>query len=439
MEEVTALELYHGDCREIMASWPEASIDAIVTDPPYGLGFMGKEWDTFNPEAVARNAEKRARQKPIPAGGRNGDKPRGRVAGAWAAGRYDRSRPANQGFQDWFTDWAVEALRLLKPGGHLVAFGGPRTYHRLACAIEDAGFEIRDCLMWIFGSGFPKSLNLHGEYEGWGTALKPAYEPIVLARKPLSGTVAGNVEAYGTGALNIEASRIDTTESRGGGAYSGGARHDGTDAWRYRNGEAGEYKQPVGRWPANVLLDEEAAALLDAQSGNRGAGGDLSGRELSKPFAGPDIYGVMDGWREWDGYRDSGGASRFFYTAKASRTEREAMLEDMEPTRRSDGREKDIENPRLRTNARRNDHPTVKPVDLMRWLCKLITPPGGLILEPFMGSGSTGMAALDAGFRFRGIDQDEHYVDLARRRIEGRHVFAAPPEPGPENISPRLL
>lgn len=431
---MTALELYHGDCREIMASWPEASIDAIVTDPPYGLGFMGKEWDTFNPEAVARNAEKRARQKPIPAGGRNGDKPRGRVAGAWEAGRYDRSRPANQGFQDWFTDWAVEALRLLKPGGHLVAFGGPRTYHRLACAIEDAGFEIRDCLMWIFGSGFPKSLNLHGEYEGWGTALKPAYEPIVFARKPLIGTVARNVEAYGTGALNIDASRIEGTPApttQGQSDHAGALYGIDQREQRVFEGHAG------GRWSANVLLDEDAADLLDAQTGELTTGVFKGTQRSAEKF--DAVYGSFAGDRADDHPASRGGASRFFYTAKASRTEREAMLEDMEPTRRSDGREKDIENPRLRTNARRNDHPTVKPVDLMRWLCRLITPPGGLILDPFMGSGSTGMAALDAGFRFRGIDQDEHYVDLARRRIEGRHVFAAPPEPGPENISPRLL
>lgn len=426
---MTPLELYCGDCREIMASWPEASIDAIVTDPPYEL--------TNRPPDV-----KACRGCGRVLGGNDGML----VSCPRCGGALENQRSqGGRGFMGKAWDgtgvafesatWA-SALRLLKPGGHLVAFGGPRTYHRLACAIEDAGFEIRDCLMWIFGSGFPKSLNLHGEYEGWGTALKPAYEPIVLARKPLIGTVAGNVEAYGAGALNIDGTRIGTEPLT---AHGGGINEE-----RLYGGGSGiptmaaGSNPHVGRWPANVLLDEDAADLLDAQSGQttgrshvlrRGATTG-AGMGYGSSAAG-DVLNATIG--------DSGGASRFFYTAKASRTEREAMLEDMEPTRRSDGREKDIENPRLRTNARRNDHPTVKPVDLMRWLCRLITPPGGLILDPFMGSGSTGMAALDAGFRFRGIDQDEHYVDLARRRIEGRHVFAAPPEPGPENISPRLL
>lgn len=410
-ERVTLL---HGDCRERMAELPECSVDAIVTDPPYGIGFMAKGWDTFSPEYIAVQRPR----GPIP----------GRVdvrdGHAWAAGAYDRSLAGNRTFQAWCESWCVEALRVLKPGGHMLVCGSPRTYHRMASGIEDAGFEIRDCLQWLFGSGFPKSLNLHGEWEGWGTALKPAYEPIVLARKPLVGTVAGNVAAHGTGGLNIDGCRIgdaDTRNLKAGGSNDFPHEDDGWDPKPVLVGSAS------GRWPANVLLDDEAARLLDNMTGDLTAGGTLSGNEPSKPFDGPDIYGTMDGRREWESYADRGGASRFFYTSKTSRAEREFGLDDLEPTRRSDGRDKDIENPRLRTNTRRNDHPTVKPVDLMRWLCRLVTPPGGTILDPFLGSGSTGMAALDEGFRFIGIDLEAHYLDIARRRITRRHVMEPMP------------
>lgn len=415
--EKDGLTLLHGDCREVMATFDENSIDAIVTDPPYGIGFMGREWDTFSPEYIAAQSPR----GPMP--GRTDV----RTGAAWAAGAYDRSVVANRRFQGWCEDWGREAFRVLKPGGHAVVFGSPRTYHRLASGLEDAGFEIRDCLQWLFGSGFPKSLNLHGEWEGWGTALKPAYEPVVLARKPLTGTVAGNVAQWGTGGLNIDATRIGSA----GGCES---TTPGFDAGTVSalGGHLNSQRSPVvaglGRWPANVILDDEAARLLDAMSGNVKAGGSLSGSEPCKPFDGPDIYGVMDGRREWDSYADRGGASRFFYTAKTSRAEREFGLDDLEPTRRSDGRERDIENPRLRTNERRNDHPTVKPVDLMRWLCRLITPPGGIVLDPFLGSGSTGMAALDEGFRFIGIDLEAHYIEIAKRRIARRHAIEPLPQ-----------
>jgi site-specific DNA-methyltransferase (adenine-specific) len=399
------LTLHQGDCREVMASFDENSIAAIVTDPPYGIHFMQKAWDTFG-SAIGHDHHK-GRER----------------SGSMHAGEYDYSK--NAAFQSWCQTWGAEAMRVLKPGGHMVVCGSPRTYHRLAAGLEDAGFEIRDCLQWLFGSGFPKSLNLHGEWEGWGTALKPAYEPIVLARKPLAGTVAANVQQWGTGGLNIDACRIGDADTRNLKKGGGNDFPHEDDSWQPRDVLFGSEH---GRWPANVALDEEAAALLDAMSGNVKAGGTLSGNEPSKPFDGPDIYGVMDGRREWESYADRGGASRFFYTAKTSRAEREFGLDDLEPARRSDGREKDIENPRLRTNARRNDHPTVKPVDLMRWLCRLITPPGGIILDPFLGSGSTGMAALDEGFRFIGIDLEERYLEIARRRIARRHVIEPLPQ-----------
>jgi DNA modification methylase len=439
--------LLHGDCREVMASLDACSVDAIVTDPPYGIHFMGKTWDGFGTAIGVDHKTTRER------------------SGSMHAGLYDLSLSANRRFQEWCASWGVESLRILKPGGHMVVSGSPRTYHRMASGLEDAGFEIRDSLMWLFGSGFPKSLDvskaldksagaereetggyMHGgsrsggingadagqqwhaftapatdlarAWEGWGTALKPAYEPIVLARKPLQGTVAGNVERWGTGGLNIDATRIE-----------GGAR-----PWRQpiesdeRTHQTLHTKSasPVadterGRWPANVLLDAEAARLLDAMSGELTTGRVASHSEAGQFFgSGADV--------DYADVERGGGASRFFYTAKSSRREREFGLDDLEPSRRSDGRDKDIENPRLRTNERRNDHPTVKPVDLMRWLCRLITPPNGVILDPFMGSGSTGMAALDEGFRFIGIDMDEHYIEIARRRISRRHVLEPLPQ-----------
>ena len=359
--------LHLGDCRDVLATMGDATVDAIVCDPPYELGFMGKTWDA---SGIA----------------------------------YD------------VTVWA-QCLRVLKPGGHLIAFGGSRTYHRLAVAIEDAGFEIRDQIQWIYGSGFPKSLDVSkamdkqagavrdvvgrlkgtaqhgyandgiktsggkygGEYDdtapstdlakqghGWGTALKPAHEPAVLARKPLRGTVADTVAQWGTGALNIEGTRI-------------------ADA---------------GRWPSNVILDEDAAQVLDGQSGH-------SASKQSQRGA-VEIFKKENGWvgdSTLRGHSDSGGASRFFYVAKASKAEREAGLD-------GDG-------------TRANHHPTVKPLALMRYLVRMVTPPGGVVLDPFMGSGSTGCAAVREGFDFVGIDLTPEYVAIAQKRIDW-HAVTSP-------------
>jgi len=348
-----------GDCLVEMPKLDATSVDAIVTDPPYGLGFMGKAWDHGLP-----------------------------------------------GEPFW-----REALRVAKPGAHLVAFGGTRTYHRLICAIEDAGWEIRDCLSWLYGSGFPKSHN--GEWGG--TALKPGWEPIILARKPLAGTVAANFAKHGTGALNIGGCRIEAAarplrvchgEDRPSGIYGGGA--------------AGSHAEGVtdqGRWPANVVLDEGAAALLDEQSGERKAGGSLTGAEPSRPAL--NTYGEYTDRREWQSIGDSGGASRFFYTAKASRSERNAGLDGFTERKphadEPNGRAWDI--PGSHSTARANHHPTVKPLDLMQWLCRLVTPPGGLILDPFTGSGTTGRAAVAEGFRFIGIEREPEYAEIARARI----------------------
>ena len=388
-----SMDIRVGDCREVMAGMGPASVDAIVCDPPYGLAFMGKAWDHGVP-----------------------------------------------GVPFW-----AEALRVAKPGAHFVAFGGTRTHHRLTCAIEDAGWEIRDCLMWLYGSGFPKSLDvskaidkaagecrprvrggqggtntilgarkpgeaisgeaISGEaiaWAGWGTALKPAYEPIILARKPLAGTVAANVLAHGTGALNVDGCRIDSGpspaadrrafSSPGLPGQQGYTITNRISPERYAEARPGE---ALGRWPANVCLDEAAARLVDEASGERPGmqinsvhrRGATTGKGLGYGSSSPSTPA------EAVGYSDTRGASRFFYTAKASSSERHA--------------------------AGRNLHPTVKPVDLMRWLCRLVTPPGGLVFDPFCGSGSTGIAALAEGFRFIGIEIDAEYARTARRRVAG--------------------
>jgi len=458
---MTTWEVRHGDCRDVMRSLPADSVDAIVSDPPYGLAFMGKEWDHGVP-----------------------------------------------GVEFW-----TEALRVAKPGAHLVAFGGTRTFHRLAVAIEDAGWEVRDCLSWLYGSGFPKSLDVgkaidkvNGEtdrlhrftawmrgqgmttanlwqvllpfakneatakamaqhyvsagqqpaiptsaiwsvvrplcgdvpewvdqlverheaerevvgekpstalavapgqntdrpqvnlditrpatdaakqWDGWGTALKPAFEPIVLARKPLVGTVAANVTQYGTGGINVDGCRIGTDVIRtnspalkpGKSTYVGGYKERPSDGSTH-----------TGRWPANVCLDEDAAAMF------------------------PE--------------------SRFFYTAKASRREREAGLDGMPRKTVQSGMGGDLplddngkQRDRFKVTAA-NVHPTVKPIALMRWLCRLVTPPGGLVLDPFNGSGSTGCAAVLEGFRYLGAELDAEYVEIARKRIA--HWAAQTPDP----------
>ena len=351
-----------GDCLNVMPTMALSSIDSIVTDPPYGLAFMGMAWDRGVPGAPF-----------------------------WEA-----------------------ALGVAKPGAYLVAFGGTRTFHRLTCAIEDAGWEIRDCLSWLYGSGFPKSHN--GPWGG--TALKPGWEPIILARKPFPSTVAANVLKHSTGALNIDACRISTDGEDMGDPRrflaSDASLHDGwqrphkadTEKMAGRADARFDRTASLGRWPANVALDEEAAALLDEQSGAVGGGTPREGGT-------PTSFAMSSG-RTHD---DFGGASRFFYTAKASRSERDAGLDGFTPVRRSDVREKDIENGYQRTNQRTNHHPTVKPLDLMQWLCRLVTPRGGLVLDPFTGSGTTGRAAVAEGFGFVGIELNPEYAEIARARI----------------------
>ena len=364
---------------EVMRGMADNSVDSIVTDPPYGLSFMGKKWDYDVP-----------------------------------------------GEDIW-----RECLRVLKPGGHLLAFAGTRTQHRMAVRIEDAGFEIRDMIAWVYGSGFPKSLDVskaidkaagaermevigtrhrnvkpfddkngwnpndtkgdHAytapatdaakQWQGWGTALKPALEPITVARKPLIGTVAENVLAHGTGAINIDGCRVGTTDSYSypngpGGCKAGDFHYQGRAITPAQS-------HALGRWPANVCHDgsEEVVGLFPIAGG---------GHWSYKPAKDGGIYkyGLKD-MPDGGSDTETGSAARFFYCAKASKSDRGAG----------------------------NNHPTVKPTDLMRYLCRLVTPPGGIVLDPFMGSGSTGKAAAIEGFQFIGIEREAEYCEIAKARI----------------------
>jgi site-specific DNA-methyltransferase (adenine-specific) len=397
-------ELIHGDCLEVLRSMPDCSVDAVVTDPPYGLSFMGKKWDYDVPSVEV---------------------------------------------------WA-ECLRVLKPGGHLLAFAGTRTQHRMAVRIEDAGFEIRDMIAWVYGSGFPKSLdvskaidkaagaerkvvgtkkhhagNIHNarygqatateyiysdpatpeakQWEGWGTALKPALEPITVARKPLIGTVAENVLQHGTGAINVDGCRVGTEERT--------TNWSGTANYKVSDPKIGT-TTALGRWPANFIHDgsEEVVGLFpDTKSGKMGP---WNNRTTNGSPNG--IYGKFDEEHPLsETYGDSGSAARFFYCAKASKRDRDEGCEGMEQRKAGamsgiETREGKPTNHPMRTNF----HPTVKPTDLMRYLCRLVTPPDGIVLDPFMGSGSTGKAAALEGFSFIGIEREAEYVAIAQARIK---------------------
>jgi site-specific DNA-methyltransferase (adenine-specific) len=403
-----------------MKEMPDNSVDSIVTDPPYEFGFMGKSWDS---SGIAFNIE------------------------VWQ-----------------------EALRVLKPGGHLIAFSGSRTYHRMAVAIEDAGFEIRDQIMWVYGSGFPKSHNVSKgidkaagaerevvgtrrqransanslvpmnasvdevenitapatpaakQWDGWGTALKPAHEPMVLARKPLIGTVANNVLTFGTGGLNIDGSRVG---SEGGTKIANKDLAESSASktvTAYGDGLGGPKAKPVenlGRWPANFIHDgsDEVVALFpDTKSGA------IKPYVRNKESVNVDfLQGTEQVEKSFD-YADSGSAARFFYCAKASKRDRNEGLDGFAPKKQDESRKEGNvggDNPRNRgVHERVNHHPTVKPTDLMRYLVRLVTPPNGTVLDPFMGSGSTGKACAYEGFDFIGIDESAEYVEIARARIK---------------------
>lgn len=377
--------LHHGDCLEVMAGMEAGSVDAVVCDPPYGLEFMGKEWDRLTGKADVRQPGDANYQTP--------DNPHGRSKVRYGYGT------SMAPMQAWHQDWAEQALTVLKPSHYLLAFGGTRTWHRLACAIEDAGFEIRDTLMWLYGSGFPKGK----------ACLKPAWEPIILARKP------GPMRELG-----IEECRIETGDNLNGGAYSGGERPSFHAAPHGRL-QPSDYTPPAGRWPANVILDEAAAAMVDGQSGTLPAGGYPARRSgIGYGSMAVGQVGLVAS------ATDSGGASRFFYCAKASRAERNEGLEGMAKTvaqsvamgDRAYGTYPYTNEPReMKPLPRQNHHPTVKPVALMRWLVRLVARAGDTVLDPFTGSGTTGVACAMEGRDFIGIERESEYVEISRRRI----------------------
>jgi site-specific DNA-methyltransferase (adenine-specific) len=383
--------LHLGDSLEVMKTMESNSVDAVVSDPPYGLTFAGKNWDKGVPNEV----------------------------------------------------YWQEAYRIAKPGAHIIAFGGTRTFHRLTCAIEDAGWDIRDCLVWLYGSGFPKSQNVSKnidkllgaerekvrtpmiqgtpyfhklgdtrpwihkaleqgyhehdsdepvtdeakKWDGWGTTLKPAWEPIILARKPFDGSVAANILVNGVGAMNLKACRIgdEVLEQK-----------SSTSSPVFQREVPNFTPERVGRWPANVLLDEDSAIEVDKQSG--------TSKSIKRQRDGlerrPSLFDLRPNYKI-RGHDDFGGASRFFYISKASTSEREEGLEAIEST-----------------TERKNSHPTVKPVEIMQYLVRLVTPLNGIVLDPFMGSGTTGCACMKEGMRFVGIDITPEYVDIADRRIK---------------------
>jgi site-specific DNA-methyltransferase (adenine-specific) len=409
------LEVECGDMRQVLRSLPENSFDSCVCDPPYEISFMGSKWDgtgiAFDPKA-----------------------------------------------------WA-EVYRVMKPGAHLVAFGGTRTWHRIAVAIEDAGFQLKESMAWLFGSGMPKSQNVEravaretcklpgrhfvgktpkgkkaqsGDhtcpqtpeslpYAGHGSALKPSFEPVIFARKPLIGTMGKNVVRHGTGGLNIDAARVPHASAADFEAHAAGVK-----AIKERGGSMeGSWKNSsdlsgasdvtdAGRWPPNVIVDEDVAADLD----------ETNGVHPSTPYKGGpkqkrgqifDLEEVAQG-----GYSDSGGVSRYFYCPKTNGAERDAGLDHwpvLTGGEATGGRAEDsagVNNPRAgagRGGGRRNPHPTIKPLALMRWLCRLVTPPGGFILDPFAGSGTTGCAAALEGFHFAGVELDPVHARLAADRI----------------------
>ena len=536
-------KLLEGDCIKVMQGLPENSVDSIVTDPPYGLEFMGKEWDAPWKSKDVRQPDDENFTKT--------DNAYGRSKVRYAMGSsYGGGNEAMVGFQEWYYAVAKEMFRVLKPGGHVLSFGGSRTYHRMACAIEDAGFEVRDQIMWVYGSGFPKSHNISKamdknagvepqvigrnpnsrenstdslydagtigktamvtapssadakRWEGWGTALKPAHEPIVLARKPFNGTVAENVLKWGTGGLNIDGCRVaNNGEQFGELPNRGGRRVFNTDGQTFQesgydykegdlNAEAVAKLKALGRFPANLMHDNSqevldlfpsnAGAAAPVKSGHSGESNGIYNDYAQRGDDGATFYAdkgsaarfffspkevgrfpanlMHDGSQEVQdlfpyskstggvnggklgertygkfgnetpganagGLGDEGSAARFFYCPKATKKDRDEGCDELETKekpahmRTGNGTGEASMESGWPATQRKNTHPTVKPTELMRYLCRLITPPGGTVLDPFNGSGSTGKAALKEGFNYIGIEKEAEYLRIAEARI----------------------
>jgi site-specific DNA-methyltransferase (adenine-specific) len=448
------MRLILGDCLEKLKELPDNSVDSIVTDPPYGLGFMNKEWDS--PEKLKKNLE------------HHKQKTEDRGKASFSPLPFERygGKKEGQWFQEWCEEWGRECLRVLKPGGHMLSFSAPRMYHRMTTGLEDAGFQIRDQIMWVFGSGFPKSHNIgkavdkllgnereylgetnqvarrsetsvgdrtdsgagmysgtktslpitkgQSEWEGWGTALKPAHEPIVVARKPLSEkSVAENVLKWGTGGLNIDVSRIGLTSQKDLDDYrfnmDGNLRttkKDGEKLGMYDGGWKVEKEQkelPEGRWPANIMFDEDTdepwkrffyCPKTSKKDRNEGMPEEVGiFHQRPRREDGTIIY-KENNPEEWDE-----AMSKLPRKDKTSKAAAEEKLQD-------------------NTNGLKNNHPTVKPTSLMEYLIKLVTPVGGIVLDPFMGSGSTGKGAVRNGFDFIGIEKEEEYMKISEARIK---------------------
>lgn len=360
-----------GDSLEVLKDFEDNYFDSVVTDPPYGLAFMGKKWDYDVPQVEL---------------------------------------------------WK-EVNRVLKPGGHILSFAGSRTYHRMAVNIEDAGFEIRDMLGWLYGSGFPKSHNIGHKvekYKGWGTALKPAHEPIVMARKPFNTTVAENVLTYGTGGINIDECRVGIDENDPNHRHNSSQGNSGKNSMFGVGGHKGNL-QSQGRFPANIIHDgsEEVLEIFPETSPSNPK---KRNRNTIGSFGMPN-----DNTNE---YNDKGTAARFFYCAKASKAERNMGLDDYEEkpmgmSNRAKHRSTLDDSHDIGLNRvinRKNYHPTVKPIKLMEYLVRLLTPKEGIVLEPFAGSGTTLIACKQQGFNYIGIEREQEYCDIAEARLKGVQI-----------------
>lgn len=399
-------KIHHGKLEDVLPTFEDNSIDHCVTDGPYGIRFMGKAWDYFD-------IDKKSKQMGMKKSRMNHNHK------SLAAGKYNLSLKANRKFQEWFEDKAKHIYRVLKPGGYFISFGSPRTFHRMVSGVEDAGFEIRDTMMWIFSSGFPKSLNLTGKFDGWGSGLKPAYEPILIARKPLDHTIGKNMEEWGTGAINIKATKIPGEPwFYGNQPKLNGARYNPgqlTPVERHAENITGGED---GRWPANVIIDgsEEVVSMFPE---SRGQQGDVKGTEESKPGH-ANTYSKFNGRHKFVKRGDIGSAARFFYCPKISRLDRDEGVKGPKKAinwSSGDQNPGSFQSPGTDRMAR-NSHPTVKPTALMRYLIRLVALEGATILDPFAGSGSTLKAAMLEKCKAVGIEMDEQWIPIIRQRTE---------------------